>query len=187
MKEEVWKTTHISSYHEVSNFGRVRTIERTIRKILHHSRIISQSLNREGYPKVFLNTPNGEVTITVHRLVAKAFIPNPNNLPQVNHKDENKTNNNVDNLEWCDATYNLNYGNRSKIASEHRKFKGGNNKINIFVLNENKTIIANTISEAEHITGVTRMKIRTSINDINKSGRYSSKLNSYVSFTIQTI
>lgn len=149
MKEEVWKTTHISSYHEVSNFGRVRTIERTIRKILHHSRIISQSLNREGYPKVFLNTPNGEVTITVHRLVAKAFIPNPNNLPQVNHKDENK--------------------------------------INIFVLNENKTIIANTISEAEHITGVTRMKIRTSINDINKSGRYSSKLNSYVSFTIQTI
>lgn len=53
MKEEVWKTTHISSYHEVSNFGRVRTIERTIRKILHHSRIISQSLNREGYPKVF--------------------------------------------------------------------------------------------------------------------------------------
>lgn len=70
MKEEVWKTTHISSYHEVSNFGRVRTIERTIRKILHHSRIISQSLNREGYPKVFLNTPNGEVTITVHRLVA---------------------------------------------------------------------------------------------------------------------
>lgn len=61
------------------------------------------------------------------------------------------------------------------------------NKINIFVLNENKTIIANTISEAEHITGVTRMKIRTSINDINKSGRYSSKLNSYVSFTIQTI
>lgn len=80
-------------------------------------------------------------------------------MPQVNHKDENKTNNNVDNLEWCDATYNLNYGNRSKIASEHRKFKGGNNKINIFVLNENKTIIANTISEAEHITGVTRMKL----------------------------
>ena len=53
----------------------------------------------------------------VHRLVAQAFIPNPNNYPQVNHKDEDPSNNNVSNLEWCDAQYNNAYGNRNKRCS----------------------------------------------------------------------
>ena len=53
----------------------------------------------------------------IHRLVAEAFLPNPENLPQVNHKDENKLNNNVDNLEWCDTKYNLNYGTQKERAS----------------------------------------------------------------------
>lgn len=54
----------------------------------------------------------------IHRLVAQAFIPNPNDLPQVNHKDENKANNCIDNLEWCTAKYNSNYGNRTKKVSK---------------------------------------------------------------------
>ena len=57
---------------------------------------------------------------TIHRLVAEAYLPNPNNLPQVNHKDENKTHNYINNLEWCDNTYNINYGTRNKRVGRAR-------------------------------------------------------------------
>lgn len=70
--------------------------------------IVPQRDNGNGYMKVNL----GHKSYYVHRLVAEAFISNPNNLPQVNHKDENKKNNSVDNLEWCDAKYNSNYGTK---------------------------------------------------------------------------
>ena len=70
--------------------------------------------NNKGYLIVDL-WKNGKMEhFTVHRLVAEAYIPNPENLPQVNHKDENKTNNCLQNLEWCDAKYNNNYGTRNE-------------------------------------------------------------------------
>ena len=73
--------------------------------------------NRYGYLCVCLVKNAKRYNKTIHQLVAKAFIPNPNNFIDVNHKDEDKTNNCVDNLEWCDDTYNNNYGTRSKRAS----------------------------------------------------------------------
>lgn len=69
---------------------------------------------KTGYKFVIL----GKKTCYVHRLVAEAFIPNPDNLQQINHIDEQKDNNAVSNLEWCSIKYNINYGNRKKKFSE---------------------------------------------------------------------
>lgn len=95
--------------YEVSNLGRVR----------RNGKILKPSKNRTdgGYLQVVLYKNGTSKTFTIHRLVAYAFIPNPQNLPQINHKDEDKTNNAVDNLEWCDHKYNINYGTRNKKAA----------------------------------------------------------------------
>lgn len=106
---EIWKTIEGFENYSVSTYGRVRKTK--TKKIMH------QQINN-GYLYIRLNKDNKRVPLRVHRLVAQAFIPNPDNCPCVNHKDENKTNNCVENLEWCTHKYNLNYGTiRERIAS----------------------------------------------------------------------
>ena len=105
MEKEIWKD--IDGYeglYQVSNLGRVKS--------LHHNKekILKGSYNSKGYYFVKLCKNGISKSIFVHRLVAQEFIPNPDNLPIVNHKDENPRNNNVDNLEWCTQKYNANYG-----------------------------------------------------------------------------
>ena len=77
--------------------------------------------NNMGYLIVNLCKDGKVKTCKIHRLVAEAYIPNPDNLPQINHKDENKTNNCLQNLEWCDSKYNMNYGKRNEKASNSIK------------------------------------------------------------------
>ena len=78
--------------------------------------------NRYGYMRVVLFKDNEKKMYYIHRIIAKTFLPNPENLPQVNHKDENKTNNCLQNLEWCDSKYNANYGTRNeKVSNKHKK------------------------------------------------------------------
>ena len=85
-------------------------------------RYLKPAKNHGGYLTVCLSSKNGErKRFYIHRLVAFAFIDNPNNYPQVNHKDENKENNNIDNLEWCTSKYNNNYGTHNKRSHENRK------------------------------------------------------------------
>ena len=75
-----------------------------------------------GYLMVQLYKDGKRKNYKIHRLAAEAYIPNPNNLPQINHRDENKTNNCLQNLEWCDAKYNNNYGNRiERMVSSNKK------------------------------------------------------------------
>ena len=82
-----------------------------------YGKVLKQVPNKKGYLCVFLNNKEKKhKQFFVHRLVASAFIPNPNNYPQINHKDRNPSNNNVDNLEWCNNTYNQRYSNAKQIV-----------------------------------------------------------------------
>lgn len=111
--EEIWKDIEgFEGSYQVSNLGRVKSFHRG------KWNNISPCESTKGYLQVFLHKNGKRKRFFVHRLVAQAFIPNPDNLPQINHKDEDKANNMVDNLEWCTAEYNLNYGTRNKRASE---------------------------------------------------------------------
>ena len=75
-------------------------------------RFLSPRQSVNGYLRIGLTKNGVKTTYSIHRLVAETFIPNPNHLPQVNHIDENKLNNNINNLEWCDYLYNNTYGTR---------------------------------------------------------------------------
>lgn len=107
---EIWKDVEgYEGLYSVSNYGRVKG---------HFGKILKPKYQRQGYLQVHLYKDKKQKTVFIHRLVAIAFIPNPDNLPQINHKDEIKDNNHVDNLEWCDGKYNCNYGTRNKRMSE---------------------------------------------------------------------
>lgn len=108
---ERWKTiVGFDSRYQVSNFGNVRTHDY---RRLGLTAMLKQSLTPQGYMTVSLAKTSGErKSCLVHRLVAEAFLDNPFGYPIINHKDENKTNNCVDNLEWCTYRHNLTYGSR---------------------------------------------------------------------------
>ena len=100
--------------YQVSNTGKVKSLH------FNRNKIINQRIRGKGYYAVTLCKDKENRHYFVHRLVAMAFIPNPDNLPQVNHKSEVKTDNTVGNLEWCDNRYNINYGTRNKRAAIKR-------------------------------------------------------------------
>lgn len=114
--EEIWRSIEIEGY-EVSNFGRVRSVDRTVKGINgvvqnFKGQLIKPFISKEGYACVVLTYCHSYKRFLVHRLVANAFILNPNNLATVNHKDENKLNNHVDNLEWMSFDDNNKYGTK---------------------------------------------------------------------------
>ena len=125
---EIWKNIKKFEDYQVSNLGKVKSLK------FGKEKIMSQKIDRKGYLCVNLCKNGKHKKFSVHRLVAEAFIPNPNNYPQVNHKDENKQNNFVyinedgtvdlekSNLEYCTNEYNHNYGTAIERAAE--KIKG---------------------------------------------------------------
>ena len=115
---ETWK--NIKGYeglYQISNKGRVKSLYNKNNK---KEKILKPG-ERNEYLCVSLYKNNKKNVYSIHRLVAQAFLPNPDNLPVVNHKDENKLNNNVENLEWCNYGYNINYGTRNERANIKRK------------------------------------------------------------------
>lgn len=128
MLKEIWKDVKdYEGFYQVSNLGKVRSLDRYtgcengVRLV--KGRILKQGLNLQGYPIVCLCVEDKRKTQRVHRLVATAFIQNDNHLPEVNHKDHDKTNNCVSNLEWCTRQYNVSYSD-DKLKNKYRRKSG---------------------------------------------------------------
>ena len=160
---ETWK--QINGYeglYDISNQGRVKSLnyKRTgMEKILKPRKVAG------GYLQVTL-CKDGEVKeLLVHRLVAEAFIPNPNNLDTVNHKDEVKTNNVASNLEWMSMKDNLNYGTRNKRAAEAKS-----KSVQMFDKSTGELLVTfPSTMEAERVTGIHQGNICRCCNGERKS------------------
>ena len=108
--EEVWKEIKDYPMYEISSLGRVRSYcskSHGERRRVDIPKILSNKIDRIGYSFIHLNNEKGRRPLRIHRLVAEAFIPNPNSYPEVNHIDENKQNNCISNLEWCTRLQNV--------------------------------------------------------------------------------
>ena len=170
---EVWKSIKgVEGLYEVSNLGRVKSLSRvkickSNSSFITKEKILSLSFSRDGYKKCSLHKGGRRFTYQVHRLVAEAFIPNINDLPQVNHRDWDRTNNRVENLEWC--TYEYNSENRrnssNKSFTDHKviqyDFQG--KFINIY----------NNINSASLCTDIIHYRIKLCADGIiNQAGGY---------------
>lgn len=147
------KVKGFEDYYEVNEIGIVRSIDRLVWNgkgyLLKRSQEIKQQTNKKGYKICYLSKNSKQKTCLVHRLVAEAFIPNPNNYEQVNHIDCNKTNNNVDNLEWCSNLQNQRHAIANGLI--HRSSNCGRKKIKVkkIDIKTKKTLeIYNSIAEA---------------------------------------
>lgn len=131
---EEWKDIEgYEGLYQVSNLGRVKSLWFDKEKILKAYK------NRYGYLCIGLCKYGKKKTYKIHRLVASAFIENSNNYPEVNHKDEVKTNNNVNNLEWCTREYNHNFGTRNqRVAEKNSAVQRNNPKVSKPVIGINK-------------------------------------------------
>lgn len=138
--------------YQISNIGNVRNKKTGL--------LLTPQYNKKGYQYVYLSySHTGRVKWYIHRLVAKHFIPNPENKPQVNHIDCNKQNNSVDNLEWCTNNENQKHASLNNLhchGEQHKSHKF--NEVNIKLLPK-LTTIGFTISQLNRLTGVANINI----------------------------
>lgn len=122
-EQEIWKTYPEYPFIEASNLGRMRTKDHWVtykngRKQLYKSHVLKQQLSKNGYMYITLSVNGKAVYLLVHRVIAVSFLPNPDNLPEVNHKDNDRTNNAASNLEWCTSRYNMAYKEKYGISAK---------------------------------------------------------------------
>ena len=159
-----WRQIRGYPNYSINNYGDIysRNVER----------LLKPKIDRYGYKVVTLTDGKKFKCFTVHRLVAEAFIDNPNNLPCVNHKDENKLNNSVKNLEYCTPKYNANYGTRNKRMALSKK----KNPIIQYGLDGEYLNTYLGVKDAQKATGVNRNSIRLVCNgERDSAGGYKWK------------
>ena len=159
---EEWKDVKgYEGYYQVSNMGSVKSLERTVRngrgyKIIPE-KILEGYDNGNGYLYVKLCKEGKRNQYRINRLVAQAFLENPNSLPEVNHKDKNPKNNCVDNLEWCTRQYNVEYSKAKAVI--------GINKVSGLIMEFPST------REAERQTGISNKNICACLKGRRKSAK----------------
>lgn len=170
---EIWKPIKdFEKLYEVSNQGRIRSLDRKVPRGNHSlnikGRILKPENDKDGYKLVSLSKNGIEKMQKVHRLVAQAFLPNINNYPHVNHKDENKSNNCVENLEWCDAGYNNNYGNHNDNMKKCMNARYGK-AVNQYKINGTFIRSYESTRLAGRMTGIDYCSIRRCCQGLNKT------------------
>lgn len=170
--QEIWKDIPgYEGYYQVSNLGNVKSMKRVVERKNNGTgnlplkpKLLSPTTYPTGYKKVTLCKNDKRKYLFVHRLVAEAFIPNPNHYPYVNHKDENPSNNHVNNLEWCTNEYNMNYGTigyRISLSKSKQVFQ--------YDLNGNLLNIFYGASEAQRLTQISLSSILNCCKGTSKS------------------
>ena len=180
-----WKVIKEAPEYEVSNYGDVRSLKNNI--------MLAGSVDKDGYPRVMLSTkgPEGKwdksrrITRFRHRLVAEAFIDNPDNLPVINHIDENKANPYVGNLEWCTIKYNICYGEgaikrREQIIKSQQNNPKLGYKVYVYDYNTHEFIgLFDSISRAAKDLNCDYRTIHKIVNHGTSRNQHHGKIFSY--------
>lgn len=157
--EEIWKD--IKGYeglYQVSNFGNVKRLEGKIYSYITNKyetrkeHMIKTRVNNRGYKITTLSKNSKVKSFAIHRLIAQAFLPNPNNFECVNHLDGNKLNNKIDNLEWCTTQQNIQHAYKNNLMTN-------NKKIDQYSLDNKFIKIFNSANEASRETGIAQPNI----------------------------
>lgn len=176
LEREEWRPVKgYEGLYEVSSFGRVRSLDRVTIKVdgrrdVKRGNQLKLKFDKSGYLRAWLSdAANGkkEKNAPVHRLVMDAFVPNPDNLPCVNHRNEDRTANYPDNMEWCTVAYNNAYGNRTANAT----ITMNNRARNILQFDLSGKLIAEYKSQTEAaiINGFKRGNISACCRGVNKT------------------
>ena len=154
---EIWKDIpDYEGLYMISNYGNI--------KITKNNKLCKPSDDGKGYLQIVLTKNKKRKCYKIHKLVAKTYISNLDNLPQINHKDQNKKNNSINNLEWCTQKYNCNYGDRNYRCTKHRL-----HKVKQIDLKNNIIKEYNSLKEAESNTKIKYQQISACCRNIQKS------------------
>lgn len=171
MSFEIWKPIKgFEGLYEISNTGLVKSLRREVPNnggiSIVKEKILKPQKEKNGYLRIGLNKRNKKYMFLIHRLIAESFIPNVNNYAEINHKDGNKSNNNVDNLEWCSRSYNIkhSYINKLRNTDINRKnakkmIEKNKRKVVQKDLNGNMINIFDSIKEAGELTNIDKTNI----------------------------
>ena len=162
---EIWQD--IAGYeglYMISDKGNVYSVERKDSMGREcGGRTLTPKTNPDGYPRIALNKNGTTKQYLIHRLVAQAFIPNPNNYLEINHKDEDKSNNNVENLEWCTRKYNINFGTGIERATQKQS-----KKVKAINVKTGEVLTFNSAKEAEN-KGYSRQIVNRACGGVYKN------------------